>query len=81
MNTKKLTIVSKHKADTMLLDSLFNLVNGKTLTSTRYDMGKYKPAKYIGREIDCSEDVQAIFTQSQRDSGGPYVALYCLVSR
>lgn len=81
MNTKKITIVSKRKADTMLLDSLFHPVNGKTLTCTRYDMGKYKPSKFIGREIECDEHVKAIFTQSKRDSDGPYVALYCLVSR
>jgi hypothetical protein len=81
MNTKKITIVSKRKSDIMLLDSLFNPVNGKTLTRTRYDLGKYKPSKFIGREIECNEHVQAIFTQSQRDSNGPYVALYCLVSR
>ena len=81
MNTKKITIVSKRKADTMLLDSLFHPVNGQTLTRTRYDMGKYKPAKFIGREIECAEHVQAIFTQSRKDSDGPYIALYCLVSR
>lgn len=81
MNTKKITIISKRKADTMLLNSLFHPVNGQTLTRTRYDMGKYKPQKFIGREIECAEHVQAIFTQSQRDTEGRYIALYCLVSR
>ena len=81
MNRQKINIISKRKADSMLVDSLFSPVNGKTLTKTRWDLGKYKPGKYVGREIECGEDVRAIFPQPQRDSDGPYIALYCLVSR
>ena len=78
---KKISIITKRAADKMLVESLFQPVNGATLTRMRYDMGKYKPGSYIGREVDCSENVRAIFPEARRDSDGPYVALFCLTSR
>ena len=34
-------IISKSKAESMLLDSLFKPLNGKTLSKDRFDSGKY----------------------------------------
>ena len=79
-NTKTLKLTSKRKADKMLVDSLFS--PGGTLTRFKYCTGKYKPGKFpVGREMEVSDDIQAIWAERRRDENGPYVALYCLFSR
>jgi hypothetical protein len=75
---KTLKIGTKTQADKILLDSLFNPVNGKTLNKTKYCNGKYKPGSFIGREIEVGDNVHALFTESRKDSDGPYVRLMCV---
>jgi len=75
---KKLKIGTKSQANKILLDSLFNPVNGKTLNKMKYCNGKYKPGSLIGREIEVVDSVHALFTESRKDSDGPYVRLMCI---
>jgi hypothetical protein len=83
MQTTKKTIqvTTKGNADRMHVDSLFNPVNGKTLVKMRFDMGKYKAAaSFVGRDVEVSENVVAVWSEAKRDQDGPYRALYCLKS-
>lgn len=52
-----------------------------SITHLRWDRGKYKgqPANYVGRELQASADVIAIYPKLRVDAEGPYVALYCYV--
>jgi len=75
---KTLRIGTKTQANKILLDSLFNPVNGKTLNKMKYCNGKYKPDSYIGREMEVGDNVHALFTESRKDSDGPYVSLMCI---
>jgi hypothetical protein len=79
MNTtqKTVTVISKRKANAMLVDSLFNA--GGTLTATKLCSGKYATGKFpVGREIEVSENIVAVWAENRKDSCGPYVSLYCL---
>lgn len=79
---KTLKIGTKSQADKLVVESLFKPVNGKTLSVGRFDMGKYKPGSYVGREITtCPDDVYAIYAASGRDSDGHYVKLMCVSAR
>lgn len=74
---KKLKIVTKSQADSVLVDSLFRA--GGTLQTMRFDMGKYKAdVSLIGREVQASDDVFAVYQVSRRDGDGPYRALMCV---
>jgi len=75
---KTLKIGTKTQANKILLDSLFNPVNGKTLNRMKYCNGKYKPGSYIGRELEVSDGVHALFTESRKDSDGHYVRIMCI---
>lgn len=45
-----------------------------------YCTGKYKPGtkQYIGREVEASADVLAIYPESRSDRHGPFVKLMCI---
>ncbi len=74
---KTIQIITKRKADALLIESLFR--QGGTYRKERYDMGKYKPeSSFVGREIECSDDVICVWAESRRDQDGPYKALFCL---
>jgi hypothetical protein len=78
---KTLLIGTKRQADKILVESLFN--PGGTLTPSRYDLGKYKPdpeKPFVGRSIEVSDNVSALWTEKRRDSDGPYVAVFSLSS-
>jgi hypothetical protein len=75
---KTLKIGTKTQANKILLDSLFNPVNGKTLNKMKYCNGKYKPGSYIGREMEVGDNVHALFTESRKDSDGSFVRLMCI---
>lgn len=78
---KRLQITSKRKAESMLVDSLFEPVNGRTLSKEKYSSGKYKPDAFpIGREVEVSEHVHALWAEQRRDADGAYACVYCLVS-
>lgn len=74
---KTLKISTKSHADSVLVNSLFQ--SGGTLQTIRFDMGKYKPdVSLLGREVQASDDVYAIYQVSRRDGDGPYRALMCV---
>lgn len=77
---KKLTVVTKRQADKMLVGSLFQPVNGSTLTKMRYDLGKYKNPARVGMECEVSDHTMALWSEKRKDSDGPYHALFCLVA-
>jgi len=75
---KKLRIGTKAQADMLITQSLFVPVNGKTLSIERYSSGKYAPGKYVGKEIEVSNNVHALYAARGRDSDGPYVRIMCV---
>jgi hypothetical protein len=78
MKTIKLT--TKRKADSLLVESLFN--PSGTLTRAKYSSGKYKAGAFpAGREIEVSDHVKAVWSETRRDSCGSYSTLYCLVEK
>ena len=77
METRVIEIISKKTAEKMLLESLFKL--GGTLTRVKYCGGKYKPESFpVGRKIEVSPDVVAVWAERRKDSFGSYIYLYCL---
>jgi len=71
--SKKLTIGTKAQADKIMVNSLFEPVNGKTLNRGKYCSGKYKAGvSFIGREIEVSDDVHALYMVQRKDADGPY---------
>ena len=78
---KMLKIGTKAQADKLVVESLFKPVNGHTLDVRKYDCGKYDPSKsYIGRDVEVSDDVYALYVNKGRDSYGPYATVMCVVS-
>ena len=78
---KTIQITTKSQASSMQVESLFVPVNGRTLSKTKYCGGKYKLGAFPkGREIEVSENVHAVWSESRKDSDGSYSALYCLIS-
>lgn len=76
---KKLTIGTKTQADKVLVNSLFQPVNGKTLNVGKYDGGKYKAdTSFIGREVEVSDDVYALFMVKRKDADGAYQQIMCV---
>ena len=72
-----LKVGTKSQADSVLVNSLFKA--GRTLQTMRLDMGKYRAdVSLIGREVQCSDDVYAVYQVSRRDGDGPYRALMCV---
>lgn len=45
-----------------------------------YCTGKYKPvpARYLGEEVEVSDDVVAVYAERRYDSLGPYTKLMCV---
>ena len=79
---KTLLISTKSQANKVIVSSLFTPINGKTLSVERYDLGKYKPEQsFVGREVEVGDDVYAVWSETRRDSDGPYKALFCASSR
>lgn len=76
---KTIQIVSKASANKILVNSLFNPVNGKTLNKMRWCTGKYKPGSFpVGKNVDVAETTHAVWSESRSDSDGPYTALFCI---
>ena len=74
---KTIKVGTKSQADSVLVNSLFKA--GGTLQVMRFDLGKYKAeVSLVGREVQCSDDVYAIYQVSRRDGNGPYRALMCV---
>jgi len=75
--TNTLTIISKRKADEMLINSLFN--TGGIFTKVKLCSGKYKADAFpVGREIEVRDGIVAVWAELRKDSYGPYATLYCL---
>ena len=72
-------IVSKREADKILVNSLFQPINGKTLSRGVFDAGKYawtgKASDYAGKEVIDIKGVHAVYVERRVDSDGPYAAL------
>ena len=46
----------------------------------RYDMGKYNSGQcFLGMELTVAKDVLAVWSERQKDSDGPYKALFCAI--
>ena len=78
---KTLRIGTEAQADRMLVESLFKPINGHTLNVGKWDMAKYRvnPATpYVGREVQVSDHVVALFMVDRKDSDGAYKSLRCL---
>lgn len=73
MNTK-IKIISKK--DASKVKQLF-----PHLVCMKYDGGKYKwsgtSSEYIGREINKTSSVKAVWVERRQDSDGPYAQLMC----
>jgi hypothetical protein len=79
---KTITITNKRNANSILLDSLFNPINGGTLNKARYDMGKYDPkVNFQGRKMQVEDHIYALWSENRRDKNGAYKAMFCLSSR
>ena len=72
-------VITKKEADRILVSSLFNPINGRSLNPERLDLGKYKVGQaYVGREVQVPESVRAVWMERRRDRDGPYMAAFCL---
>ena len=72
-------IVSKKEANDILVNSLFNPVNGKTLREGKFCTGKYtwtgSQKYYIGKEVVDIPGVHAVYVVRRQDSDGPYAQM------
>ena len=78
---KKLKISTKMAANSVMVSSLFNPVNGRTLQDMKYDGGKYKvdpDIPYIGRTVEVGDNIHALYVVRRKDSDGPYVQIRCI---
>ena len=75
-------IISKSKAEKLIVNSLFNPVNGHTLNKGKFDNGHYKwtgKAKdYANREVTDVNGVHAVYVECRKDSEGNYAQLMCV---
>ena len=75
-------IISKREANSILTNSLFKPVNGKTLSIGKFDSGKYEwhgsQKHYIGKEVQDIEWVHAVYVERRADSNGPYAQIMCI---
>ena len=75
----KMTIGTKAQADKVLVNSLFQPVNGKTLTAMKYDSGKYRADQsYVGREVEVSGNIHALYVVKRKDADGQYAQIMCV---
>ena len=80
---KTIRIVTKAQANKVLVESLFKPVNGRTLNDMKYDGGKYKinpDVPYIGREVEVSDNIHALYIVRRKDAAGPYVQIRCIIA-
>ena len=80
---KTIRIVTKAQANKVLVESLFKPVNGRTLNDMKYDGGKYKinpDVPYIGREVEVSDNIHALYAVRRKDADGHYVQLRCIIA-
>lgn len=75
---KTIQITTKTQADKMLLNSLFQPVNGRTLSVCKLDRGKYKPQSFVGRDVEVDARVHAVYMVRRKDSDGPYMQAMCV---
>lgn len=75
-------IISKKQAKNILINSLFNPVNGHTLNINKFDKGKYKwlgsQKTYIGKEVIDIEGVHAVYVERRQNKNGAYAQLMCI---
>jgi len=67
MSEKSLPIVSKTEADSLIVDSLFHPINGRTLFAGPLKETHYKPKQFhLGEVVTVSSSVLAVFVQHFR---------------
>ena len=79
---KEITITTKARAMSILLDSLFKPVNEHTLRPMPYCAGKYvwhgSQSHYVGKTEQVHDGVHALWVERRVDRDGPYAVLMCL---
>jgi len=79
---KTMKFVSIATANKILVNSLFNPVNGKSLVRMKYETAKYKPRSFkVGMEVEVLDDVHAIYASNGRDQDGAYQRIMCITER
>lgn len=72
-------VITKRQANKVLTDSLFNPVNGRTLSIGKFDNGKYtwsgSQADYVGREVPDIDGIHAVYVERRQDKHGPFAQL------
>jgi hypothetical protein len=77
---KKVAIVSRRSAEKLRVESLFHPVDVRTLVIDRWTTGKFKHEAFpVGRVVEVSDHVLALFTKPGNDRDGRYVSLYCVI--
>jgi len=75
-------VTTKREANKILTNSLFNPVNGHTLSVGKFDGGKYQwhgsQKHYVGHDVPDIRGVHAVFIERRSDSDGPYGQLMCI---
>lgn len=72
-------ILSKHKADRAIVDSLFTTGGTLACRKERFDMGKYQKT-IIGRDVPeyYNDKIHLVWAERRKDKDGPYYALFCV---
>ena len=77
-----MNIISQREAMAILTHSLFNPINGRSLTHSKFDNEKNvwvgKAKAYEGREVRDVEGVHAVYVERRTDTNGPYAQLMCI---
>jgi len=75
-------IISKSDANKVLVNSLFEPVNGHTLSIGKFDGGKYEwkgsQKAYMGKEVPDLRGIHAVYVERRQDSDGPYAQIMCI---
>ena len=75
-------IMTKKQATDILTNSLFIPINGKTLSITKFDNGKYvwhgSQQHYVGREVPDLRGIHAVYVERRKDKNGPYAQVMAI---
>ena len=75
-------IITKSAANKVLVNSLFEPINGKTLSVSKFDSGKYEwkgnAKAYLGKEVPTLRGVHAVYVERRTDRNGAYAQIMCV---
>lgn len=71
-------VTTRAKAESILLDSLFN--SKRTLNRELFCSGKYRktPTELVGMEVRALPGVRAVYAVRSKDQHGHYTSLHCI---